>query len=338
MFTMPPRALLLAPMVELSHRPLRMLINQWGGCDRYYTEMTSAQGYLANAPYDKWFLDGEPDHEKTVLQFYATKVEEMAKAAKRIRDERAAAGITIGGIDINFGCSAPHIERSGGGVHWMSRPEEAWDMVARTRDAVPDTALSVKMRLGYEESSEALISFCEGLVRAGVDYIVLHPRLKHEKFRRLGRWPYVRQLADCLKVPVIGNGDIKNEALYGSALGEYHAAGVMIGREAVRRPWFFKLIRARELDPFAGMSINIEETGLRFLQLVRQELPPVFHLSRAKRFFFYFCDNLSFGHHIRFRIQNAPDVETIEAQFLAYFDEVPADRIKLEQPAGLAAL
>ena len=60
-------------MVEISHRPLRELIASFGGCDRYYTEMSSAAAYLSGSPYDRWFLDARPDPARTALQFYAAR-------------------------------------------------------------------------------------------------------------------------------------------------------------------------------------------------------------------------------------------------------------------------
>jgi len=322
---------MLAPMVELSHRPLRELIAGFGGCDRYYTEMSSAAAYLNEAPYDRWFMDTAPDPAATAVQFYAPDADRMAQAIRKLVAERDREGIPLGGVDLNFGCSVPQIEKLGAGIRWMKDPAGAARMAAMARKELPGTLLSAKLRLGYEESPEALMAFCAGLVDAGVDYLVLHPRLKDQKFRRLGKWSCVRDLAAGLPVPVLGNGDVRGWEGYDAAVGEYGAAGVMIGREAARRPWIFALLRGRERDPGFSLRVDIEGTGLAMLELIRTLLPGVFHLSRARRFFFYYCDNLAFSHHLRFGIQNAPDLETIERLFRAYFEEVPADRVKLER-------
>ena len=328
---LPPRALLMAPMVELSHRPLRELVASFGGCDRYYTEMTSAAGYLSGAPWDKYFMDPEPEPARTVVQFYGNDARSLAGAASKLAADRRAAGGPLGGIDVNFGCSAPHIEKAGGGVSWMKDPDGARGLLAGVVAAADGVPVSVKIRLGYDESPEALLGFCRGLCDAGAAYIVLHPRLKSEKFRRTGKWRYVRLLADALPVPVIGNGDVRSPADYAAAVGDYSHAGVMVGREAARRPWIFALIRAVERDPAFSMEVRIEETGLRMLSLLRAYLPQPFMLSRARRFFFYYCDNLAFAHHIRYRIQNAPDIEAVEARWREYFREVPGDRIKTQR-------
>ena len=326
-----PRALILAPMVELSHRALRELIASFGSCDRYYTEMSSASGYLAHAPFDHYFMDSEPSPATTAIQLFDSEVKPLANAASWLASERREAGIPLGGLDANFGCSAPHIEKSGGGVSWMKDTSKSATLIRALKAAAPAVPISAKLRLGYEESETALVEFCQALAEAGADYLVIHPRLKNEKFRRSGRWAYVKAVSKALNIPVVGNGDVRSPERYRAAMDDFGAAGVMIGREAVRRPWFFALIRGKEADSSFELKVGIEETGIRMLALIRQHLPVPFHLSRARRFFFYYCDNLSFGHHLRFAIQNAPDLVTIERLFRDYFDEVPAERFKTER-------
>lgn len=330
MSILPHHALMLAPMVELSNRPLRELIASFGSPDRSYTEMTSASGYLAHSPFDRWFTDSLPDPERTVVQFYDTEIEPIARAAQRLYEERHASGLALGGIDANFGCSAPQIERAGGGVSWMKDASRAAMLVKAIKQAAPGIPVSAKLRLGYEESESALVDFCLALQEAGADYLVIHPRLKHEKFRRSGRWPYIAAVSRSLHIPIVGNGDVRSTEHYRAAMEQYGASGVMIGREAVRRPWIFSLIRGQEADSAFTLQVPVEATGLRMLSLIRQYLPPPFHTSRARRFFFYYCDNLAFGHHLRFAIQNTDSLDDMERLFRRYFEEVPADRAKVE--------
>jgi tRNA-dihydrouridine synthase len=105
----------------------------------------------------------------------------------------------------------------------------------------------------------------------------------------------------------------------------------MIGREAVRRPWIFSLLRGKEADPAFELSVQVEDVGLGMIESIRALLPRSFHVSRARRFFFYYCDNLSFGHHIRYAIQNCDDLDGMVRLFSAYFSEVPSDRVLLER-------
>jgi len=324
-FTLPPNALLLAPMVGLSHRPLRELVNSFSGCDLYYTEMTSSAGFVSGAPYDRYFLDTQPVPERTVLQFYATDIPRMEQAARL-----AASTIPAYGLDLNFGCSAPHIEKSGGGVSWMKDPAAARDLTAAVRGAYVEGSLSIKLRIGYDEDYSRLLDFCGAMVEAGADYLVLHPRLKNEKLRRSGRWEYVRKLGEDIKIPVIGNGDVRGFEAWEEKVRTCRPAGVMVGREAVRRPWFFALLRGRQANPDFSLKIDISDTAERALRLIEELLPLEFHLSRARRFFFYYCDNLTFAHHVRWKIQNASDLSSIRTILSDYFSQVPRDSIRIE--------
>lgn len=334
MSVLPPRALVLAPMVELSHRALRELVSSFGSCDRYLTEMASASGYLAHSPYDRWFLDCDPEPERTAIQLYDAEPGPIIEAAGRLAEDRAAAGTPLAGLDLNFGCSAPQIEKAGGGVSWMKDPARAAGLVRSVAAAARGVPISAKMRLGYEESEEALAEFCVGLAEAGADHLAIHPRLKSEKFRRSGKWgPFAHAAAavSALGVPVLANGDVRGWDRYRELVDGYGAAGVMIGREAARRPWIFALLRGKDSDPAFELEAPIEETGATMFRLIRERLPQAFHASRARRFFFYYCDNLSFGHHLRYAIRNAPDIDRMERLFRDYFVEVPSDRVKVER-------
>ncbi|MDR2966036.1 MAG: tRNA-dihydrouridine synthase family protein [Treponema sp.] len=291
----------LAPMAELSHRGLRELIEEFGGCNEYFTEMISAGGLLAEGPFEKFYIDTGPRPEKTVFQLVGGALSPMVKAAG-ILDKLDCAG-----IDINMGCSAPIIRKSGAGAAWMSDIDRAGELISGVRSVVK-RRLSVKLRIGLKDDFEYLARFCRRLESAGADMITLHPRLITEKFKRRARWDYVSALKRELGIPVAGNGDIitaeelaqrTNNKLCG-------CDAVMVGRAAVRQPWIF----AKVLDP--ALSPNIEQTGFRFLELLARYQPPEFHVSRAKRFFGFFCDNLKWGNFVKNKLNREETLAGIE--------------------------
>ncbi len=327
---LPQGALLLAPMVALSHRALRELILGFDaagprrGLDLAYTEMTSAAALTAHSVFDECFIDAGPEPARVVYQFYTTKSERLREALAMVADRG------VFGVDINFGCSAPHILRSGGGAAWMREPKEAANLVRIARSAW-SASLSAKLRIGAEDDYGSLRDFCLGLIEAGIDFLTLHPRLEGQKFRRSGRWDYVARLAQELSVPLVGNGDIRGFGDWSRWMAEARPAGIMIGREAVRRPWIFALIRGCEADSAFELRVDLRETAFRFLDLVEKRLPPEFHESRAKRFFSYYCDNFSFAHHLNVKLQRAADPASMRQILDEYLDEVPGDRIALER-------
>jgi tRNA-dihydrouridine synthase len=317
----------LAPMAELSHRALRELIEYFGCCDCYFSEMISAGALIADGPLEKWYIDAGPKPEKLVFQIVGSDSAQISQAAA-ILDRLDCAG-----IDINMGCSAPVIRKTGAGAAWMASIDRAGELICRVRPVVK-RRLSVKLRIGYKDDFEYLVRFCRRLEAEGTELITLHPRTVMEKFKRLARWEYVGRLRQELKIPVAGNGDIAcAEELVRRAAGPCDA--VMVGRAAVRQPWIFAGAKelARE-DSHGGTAArrgeekekneglgerNIEEIGLRFIELLNRYQPPEFHVSRAKRFFSFFCDNLKWGNFLKNQLNRENTLSGIEKVWRGYF-------------------
>ncbi|GHV96659.1 tRNA-dihydrouridine synthase [Spirochaetia bacterium] len=297
---------LLAPMAELSHRALRELIEGFGGCNEYFTEMISAGALLGGGPFESWYIDNGPRPEKLVYQLVGADSGQISRAAALL-DQRECAG-----IDINMGCSAPLIRKTGAGVAWMASIDRAGELIGQVRQVVK-RRLSVKLRIGFQDDFEYLANFCRRLEAEGVELITLHPRTALEKFKRLARWDYVGKLRQELGIPVAGNGDIASVAdLLRRAAG--HGFGpIMVGRAAVRQPWIF----AQKVPG----TISIEETGLRFLELLGRYQPVEFHLSRARLFFSYFCDNLKWGNYLKNLLNREETLAGIERVWRGYFAE-----------------
>ena len=355
----------LAPMAEISHRALRELIEDFGGCDGYFSEMISAAAFLAGGPLEKWYIDTGPKPEKLVFQLVGSDSEAISRAAALLDRQDCA------GIDINMGCSAPLIRKTGAGAAWMASIDRAGELITLIRPQVK-RRLSVKLRIGYKDDFDYLVQFCRRLEDAGTDLITLHPRLITEKFKRLARWEYVGMLRNELKIPVAGNGDIASpEDLTRRAAGPCDA--VMVGRGAVKMPWIFaaargdgkgdsrrnakaqtqrkeEKIREEEFttnhanqheqkkeeeiktsafsatlrlceSSFFNSFLNIEATGIKFLDLLSRYQPPEFHVSRAKRFFGFFCDNLKWGTFLKNQINHENTLAGIEQVWSKYFIE-----------------
>jgi tRNA-dihydrouridine synthase len=321
----------LAPMAEISHRAFRELIEGFGGCDCYFSEMISAGALLAGGPNEKWYIDTGPKPEKVVFQIVGADIEQISRASELLDRLECA------GIDINMGCSAPLIRKTGAGAAWMSSIDRAGELISRVRPMVKHR-LSVKLRIGYKDDFEYLVRFCRRLEKEGIEQITLHPRLVTEKFKRLARWEYIGRLRQELKIPVAGNGDIADAGQLVRRADGYCDA-VMVGRAAVRQPWIFAEARGIEsansismkpdFVPETGMpptanvfSVpNIEETGLRFLELLAKYQPPEFHLSRAIRFFGFFCDNLKWGNYLKNELNREKTLSGIEQAWRKYFKE-----------------
>jgi tRNA-dihydrouridine synthase len=350
--------LICAPMATLSHEAFRCILEYFGGCDEYYTEMINAGSLLTRGPFEKYYLLSGPVPQKIVWQLTGKKTEQLAAAAAVVAEQGGA------GVDLNMGCSAPEIYRSGAGIAWMCKPvAETRAMVAAVRNSLDRVAgnnvsalrLSVKLRLGDENFTEkSFFDFCDMLVDEGVTRLTLHPRTRKEKYRSPPRWEYVRKLSEHFagkNISVILNGNVTDSVSAAAALSVCpNVDGIMIGRAAVKKPWIFAEIREETgLKSDSGNTISAGPDGIRnnifivrngngekqidllqialsYIDFVQQYQPEEFWKTRLQRFFMYYCTNFSFAHYAQTQMLNAPDIESSVQRITDYFRKVPEDR------------
>lgn len=326
-------------MATLSHEAHRRLIEKFGGCDEYFTEMINAGSLLTNGPFEKFYLMNETVPEKMVWQLTGGKTALIERAVPVVAE---LGGV---GIDLNMGCCAPEIVASGAGIAWMLKPvEETWAMVHAVRRAMESCSehgqlklrLSVKLRLGDENfTDEGFFSFCKMLMDEGVQQLTLHPRTKKQKYTRPARWEYVEKLAGFAKpygVRIILNGDVKDVESAKSAMKASPSAdGLMIGRMAAQKPWIFAQIArsfAREDSDrdVLRTKIDLQQLIFEYLDDLQIYQPKEFWKTRCQRFFTYFCSNFSFAHYARTQLINASCISQAKERLVQYFEKVPEDR------------
>ena len=327
MIPFPRGSLLLAPMVGITNRAFRTFVHELGDADWYTTEMASAEAFLSGGRNEAVYLDPAPCPTRTSIQFTARGPSALAgacRALSQLSDERRPAG-----IDINMGCSAPHIKHSGRGAALLDNPALAAEMVVAARENWQGI-LSAKIRLSASGGEEGTMALAKSLADAGLDFLVVHARYDTQKFRRKADHAFAALLARELTIPVIANGDIRTADECRSLLTSGDIHSLMIGRAAVREPWLFHRLR-RELAGTALVSeepYDLLELGLRYINLADTMLPMEWQRETCRRFFSYFSGNVSFEHHLKFSLINAPSLEAMRDVLKHYFEEVPQDRFR----------
>jgi len=222
-------------MATLSHAAFRIAVEKCGGADEYFTEMINAPSLITGGPFEKFYTENIPCPEKIVWQLTGNKAEPLAKAAAIL------AGIGGAGIDVNMGCSAPQIYKTGAGIAWMLKPlEETREMIRGVKKSIDSSGttlrLSVKCRLGAENfTQESFFAFADMLVQEGVQLITLHPRTIKEKERFAPRFEYAQMLIKRYegKIPLYINGCIRDQISMQKALQLVpDASGIMISAAA----------------------------------------------------------------------------------------------------------
>lgn len=327
--------LLLAPMATLSHEALRNLIFRFGGCDEYYCEMIHATSLVSGGKFEEFYIRTQPEPDKMVWQLTDYREEALKEASKIVSE---LGGI---GIDINMGCPAPDIYRTGAGCAWMSKPlQEVSSMLSKVKSVLDSSTtsckrLSCKIRLGEEDFTiEKLFAYCDMLVSEGVTQITLHPRTRKEKYTRKARWEYVNQLCEYLKskysslnLQIIGNGSIFSvEDAISSIKKAPNIDGIMLGRSAIQKPWLFKQISSALSNEEFKTEIDLFELAIDFMKDIENCQPQEFWKTRKQRFFIYFCDNFQFGNYLKSQLINNDGFEVQKNILQEYFEKMPSER------------
>lgn len=232
--------LYLAPMAGVTDPIFRTLCKE-EGADVVETEFVSAEGVLQAWPRTRRYVEFEEAHRPIGVQIFGAHPEHMAAAARVIVD-----ALHPDFLDINAGCPVPKVVGKNGGSSLLKDlpllQRIAAAVAAELGDDCPVTA---KIRLGWDAAHVCAREACRRLEDAGVRAIAIHGRTRAQQYGGRADWEEIRACAACVRVPVIGNGDLATPRDVLRARDEAGVAGVMIGRAAMNAPWIFR--RAKRL-------------------------------------------------------------------------------------------
>jgi len=237
---------LLAPMEGLIDEIMRELLTRSVSYDWCVTEFARVSGtVLPNRAFRRLvpeLMQASRTRSGTLVrvQLLGSDPACMADNAARLTDLAPA------GVDLNFGCPAPIVNRHRGGAALLEEPELlnriALACAKAVNQRVPFTA---KMRLGISDKSRS-IAAAQALAEGGVDMLVVHARTRDEFYRPPAHWEWIARIAQQVKVPVVANGEIWTTDDYRQCLAESGRADVMLGRGAVADPFLVERIRAMQ--------------------------------------------------------------------------------------------
>lgn len=225
----------LAPMAGIADLAFRELCVQYGAA---YTvsEMVSSKGLTMGDKKSAQLLTLGNDRPAGV-QIFGDDPEIMAKAAVKCLDFNPDI------IDINMGCPAPKIAMNGGGASLMKKPELAYEITKAVVQAV-DIPVTVKIRKGWDDESVNAVQMAELAEKAGASAVAVHGRTRQQMYSGSVDFDIIAQVKKAVGIPVIANGDIKDEQSAAIMLEKTNADAIMIGRGALGNPWVFSKINA----------------------------------------------------------------------------------------------
>ena len=232
--------LFLGPMAGYSDYAMRTIAREHGA--EYLTsEMVSAKALVYQDSSSAPLAHITKGELPCAVQIFGHEPEIMAKAAAMIASGRY--GEIPSAIDINMGCPVHKIVSGGDGSALLKKPDLAREIVAAVKSAV-DIPVTVKMRIGYEAGSNIAAAFAKELEAGGADLICVHGRTRAQGYSGEVNIAAIRQVAEAVSVPIVGNGDIRTVESAMRMLLFTRCRGIMIGRAAVGNPFIFSEIAA----------------------------------------------------------------------------------------------
>ena len=229
-------ATVLAPMAGVTDTVFRRFIRNLGGCGLIMTEFTSADGVLrAKDQKAKRYLHFYEDEHPISAQLFGSDPQVMADAARIVED----LGFDL--VDLNLGCPAKKVVKCNGGSGLLRDLPRIRGIFEAMRKAVT-IPFTVKFRAGWNDEEIVCVKLAKIAEDCGLCAVALHARTREQGYSGNARWEWIAAVKDAVKLPVIGNGDIRTPEDACAMVAATGCDAVMIGRTAPANPWIFRQI------------------------------------------------------------------------------------------------
>ena len=299
--------LFLAPMAGITDHPFRILCREMGA-GVVFTEFVSANGIIRENMKTLELMKFTENERPIGIQLFGETPDIVGNSAKMVYDM-----LKPDIIDINYGCPVPKVTKKGAGSAALKDLCLMDDITQAVVEAVPEIPVTVKMRAGWDQNSLVSTEAGVRMEKIGVAAITLHPRTTKQQFSGMSNWKLIKELKDAVKIPVIGNGDVKTSEDYNKMKAETGCDGVMIGRAALGKPWIFSSFQKKSsekfiIDPDISQIINISR---RHFVMLTEYYNNNLSVNLAKKHFNYYFkgfDGASFWRKQFMQIENTDEI------------------------------
>ncbi len=239
----------LAPMAGITDTAFRELMDEMGA-GVLISELVSAKGLLYNSEKTKKMMRIHPRPGTiTGIQLFGESAEDIITAAGVVQQEGADF------IDLNLGCPVKKVVKKGCGAALMRDPAFLETFLTKIKRGI-ELPLTVKMRTGWSEEELTIHECVRAAHNAGCEWVAIHGRTRTQGYEGRADWDLIREVKADAKIPIIGNGDIRDAAKARQCMQEAGVDAVMIGRGALRNPWIFlECLGEPGRDPVAGNEL-----------------------------------------------------------------------------------
>jgi tRNA-dihydrouridine synthase C len=297
-------ALVLAPMQDVTDLPFMRVLGRRSLPDWFVTEYFRVH---PDSRLNKYILRSISENETArpvFAQMIGKEIQDLVRTARELSE------YAIAGIDLNLGCPAPVVCRKDAGGGLLRDPARVDEIIGALRDAIPGR-FTVKTRLGFHSADE-FPGLLEIFRRHAIDGLTIHGRTVADRYQTPVRPDFVKLAVETMPCPVIANGNVVDPETALSYFQKTSAAGLMVGRGAIRNPWIFGQIESA----FSGSKIPqpTRRDLMGYIMELSEELArehpaydPLAHIQRMKKTLIYICEGIDPGFEQSIRRMKTPE-------------------------------